>query len=58
LAAACEGVVGITEAQFWAPEDMGDIEAGGIHSKTLHTYALSFAEGMRSGRIVAPDGEP
>ena len=48
--------MGITEAQFRAPEDMG--EAGGIHSKTLHTYALSFAEGMRSGRVVAPDREP
>lgn len=57
LAAACEGVAGITPAQFRAllsPEDVADIEAGAIHRKTLGAYAMSFADGMRSGRIVAP----
>ena len=34
-------------------EDIKDIEAGGIHPKTLHAYAESFAEGLRSGRIAA-----
>ena len=37
-----------------SPEDIKDIEAGGgIHPKTLHAYAESFAEGFRSGRIAA-----
>ena len=55
LRTACEGVAGITPAQFrslLSPEDIDDIEAGGIHPKTLKAYALSFAEGMRSGRLV------
>ena len=55
LAAAYEGVAGIIPAQFQAllsPEDIADIEAGAIHTKTVHAYALSFAEGMRSGRLV------
>jgi hypothetical protein len=46
LRAACEGVAGITPAQFRAllsPEDIKDIEAGGIHPKTLRAFALSFA---------------
>jgi hypothetical protein len=56
LRAACEGVAGITPVQFrslLSPEDIADIEAGGIHPKTLHAYAESFAEGFRSGRIAA-----
>lgn len=56
LSAACEGVAGITPAQFRArlsPEDIMDVEAGAIHPKTLHAYAQSFAEGIRSGRIAA-----
>jgi hypothetical protein len=43
---ACDGVAGITPAQFRAllsPEDVADIEAGGIHPKILKAYALSFA---------------
>jgi hypothetical protein len=51
LAAACEGVAGITAVEFRAllsPEDIKDIEAGGIHPKTLRAYAKSFAEGIRS----------
>jgi hypothetical protein len=54
LKTACDGVAGITPGQFRAlmsPEDIDDIEAGGIHSKTLCAYARSFAEGIRSGRI-------
>ncbi|MGH7315688.1 MAG: hypothetical protein ACREJS_05440 [Candidatus Rokuibacteriota bacterium] len=46
LRAACEGVGGITPAQFRAllsPEDLDDIEGG----ETLRAYALSFA-----GRVV------
>jgi hypothetical protein len=35
-----------------SPEDINDIAAGAIHSKTLKVYALSLAEGMRSGRLV------
>jgi hypothetical protein len=56
LAAACVGVAGITLAQFRAllcSEDIADIEAGGIHPKTLHAYVESFAEELRSGRIAA-----
>ena len=56
LRAACDGVAGITPAQFRAllsPEDIDDIAAGAIHSKTLHGYTQSFAEGIRSGRIAA-----
>jgi hypothetical protein len=37
LRTACDGVAGITPAQFRAllsPEDIADIEAGGIHPKT------------------------
>jgi hypothetical protein len=49
-------VAGITPDVFrslLSPEDVGDIAAGTIHPKTLKAYALSFAEGMRSGRIAA-----
>ena len=56
LRTACEGLAGITPEQFRAllsPEDVADIEVGGIHPKTLHAYAESFAEGLRSGRIAA-----
>ena len=45
---------GITPAQFrslLSPEDVADIKAGGIHTKTLHAYALSFAAGIRSGGL-------
>jgi hypothetical protein len=52
---ACDGVAGITPAQFRAlmsPEDINDIAAGAIRSKTLQAYAESFAEGIRSGRLV------
>ena len=56
LRAYCVGVVGITPAQFRAlmsPENIDHIAAGAIHhSKTLKAYALSFAEGIRSGRLV------
>ena len=58
---ACDTSAGITPAQFGAllsPEDVQDITAGDIHPKTLKAYALSFAEGMRSGRIGVPGGEP
>lgn len=61
LAAACESVGGITKAQFQAllsPEDITDIAGGAIHRHTLRAYAESFADGMRSGRIVGPGGEP
>jgi hypothetical protein len=54
-------VTGITPAVFrslLSPEDMADIEHGGIHPKTLKAYARSFAEGLRSGRIGVPGGEP
>jgi hypothetical protein len=53
LRTACDGVAGITPAQFRAlmsPEDVADVEAGAIHPKTLKAYALAFAEGMGSGR--------
>ncbi len=52
---ACYGVAGITPAQLRAllsPEDIDDIAAGAIHPKTLHAYAQSFVEGIRSGRLV------
>lgn len=60
LTAACEGVDGITTAQFRSlldPEDVVDIEDGGLHPRTLRGYAESFAEGMRSGRIEVPEAE-
>ncbi|MGH8584657.1 MAG: hypothetical protein ACREWE_00180 [Gammaproteobacteria bacterium] len=60
LAAACEGVGGITPAQFRAllsPEDLDDIEGGDIGVETLKAYAASFAEGIRSGRITVLQGE-
>ena len=56
LRAACDGVEGITVEVFrslLSPEDIADLEAGAIQSKTLHAYALSFAEGIRSGRLVS-----
>ena len=59
LAAACEGVAGITQAQFRAllsHEDIADIEAGDIPVETLRGYAESCAEGIRSGRIVVREG--
>jgi hypothetical protein len=55
LRAACDGMAGITPARFRAllsPEDIADIEAGGIHPKTLHAYAESFADGIVSGGLV------
>jgi hypothetical protein len=57
IRAACDGVAGITPAQFWAllsHEDMADIAAGAIHPKTFKAYALSCAEGIRSARLVPP----
>jgi hypothetical protein len=57
LRTACDGVAGITPAQFRAlmsPADIDDIAAGAIHPKTLRGYAQLFAEGVRSGRIGAP----
>ena len=60
LAAACDGV-GITPEVFrslLSPEDLDDIAAGDIPVETLHAYALSFARGLRSGRIAGPSGEP
>jgi hypothetical protein len=62
LAGASEGVAGITVQVFrslLSPEDVADIEAGAIHSKTLYAYALSFAEGIRPGALLAPrEGAP
>jgi hypothetical protein len=55
LRASCEGVEGITPGVFrslLSPEDLDDIAAGAIHRKTLHAYAQSFAEGIRSERIA------
>jgi TubC N-terminal docking domain len=55
LRAACEDVGGITPEVFrslLSPEDLDDIEAGDIHPKTLKGFAGSFAEGIRSGRVV------
>lgn len=57
LAAACAGVEGITPEVFrslLSPEDLADIEAGDIRVETLRAYALSFAEGLCSGRIAVP----
>jgi hypothetical protein len=57
LRAACQSVAGISVDVFRAllsHEDVTDIAAGAIHSKTLRGYAQLFAEGMRSGRIGAP----
>jgi hypothetical protein len=48
-------VEGITPAQFrslLSPEDVADIEAGGVPHKALRAYAQSFAERIRSGRVV------
>lgn len=55
LARVCQGVEGITAAEFrslLSPEDIADIEASDIPVLTLHAYARSFAEGIRSGRVV------
>ena len=55
IRAACERVGGITPElcrSLLTPEDVADIEAGAIHPRTLRAHALSFAEGMRSGRLV------
>jgi hypothetical protein len=55
LRTACEGVAGITPAQLrslLSPEDINGIAAGAIHPKTLHAYAQTFVEGIRSGRLV------
>ena len=52
LRTACVDVAGITPGQLrslLSPEDIKDIQAGGIPVETLHAYALSFAEGRRSG---------
>jgi hypothetical protein len=54
-------VAGITPATFQAllsPEDLDDIAAGDIPVETLKAYALTFAEGLRSGRIGVPGGGP
>ena len=59
LRAACEGVAGITLAEFRAllsPEDITDVAAGAIHAKTLKGFAASFAEGIQSGRVVVLPG--
>jgi hypothetical protein len=59
IRAACERLGDITPEVFrslLSPEDVADIEAGGIHPKTLHAYGLAFAEGLRSGRIGTDDG--
>ena len=59
LTISCDGVAGITPALFRAlmsPEDIKDIAAGAVHSKTLRAYARSFAEGIRSGRVVVLPG--
>jgi hypothetical protein len=59
IRAACRGVAGINPEVFrslLSPEDIKDIEGGGIHPKTLAAYARSFAEGLRSGRIVVREG--
>jgi hypothetical protein len=49
-----------TESQsLLSPEDVADIAAGAIRSKTLCAHARSFAEGIRSGRtavLVVADG--
>ena len=55
LRTACEGLAGITPAQFRAllsPEDISGHRGRRHPPETLHAYAQSFAEGMRSGRIV------
>lgn len=60
-ALAAASVAGITPAQFGAmlsSEDLDDVEAGAIPVETLRAYAESFADGIRSGRIVVPRGEP
>ncbi|MGH8577107.1 MAG: hypothetical protein ACREXJ_09380 [Gammaproteobacteria bacterium] len=55
LAGACDGMTGITAAEMrslLSPEDIADIDGGEIPAApTLRTYAQSFAEGIRSGRI-------
>ena len=54
LRAACEGVEGITPEVFrslLSPEDLADIEGGGIRVPTLNAFAASFAEGIRTGRV-------
>ena len=55
LAAACEGVAGITAAQFRAllsPEDVEHIAGGDIPIETLRAYAASMGEGGRSERLA------
>jgi hypothetical protein len=55
LCAACDGVPGITPAQFrglLSAEDVADIEGGDIPAETLRAYAQSFVEGISSGRLV------
>jgi hypothetical protein len=54
IRAACERVEGITAEVFrslLSPEDVADIEAGGIHPKTLHAYGLAFAVLGRGGSV-------
>ena len=54
LVEACQGVEGIDAATFRAllsPVDVEDIEGGHIPAHTLNAYAMSFAEGIRTGRI-------
>jgi hypothetical protein len=55
LRSACDGMEGITVEVFrslLSPEDINGIAAGAIHPKTLHAYAQTFVEGIRSGRLV------
>ncbi len=59
LAAACEGVAGITVVQLrslLSREDITDIEAGRYPIEDLRAYARSFVEGIRSGRITVLPG--
>jgi hypothetical protein len=56
ICASCNDVEGVTAEVFRSllcPEDVADIQGSAIHPKTLKAYALSFSEGIRSGRIAA-----
>jgi hypothetical protein len=55
LESACEALEGLTPEVFrslLSREDIADIEAGDIPVETLRAYAMSFAEGIREGRIT------
>ena len=61
LRAACDGVAGITPAQFQAllsPEDIDDIAAGAIHSKTLQRLHPVIRRGdtVRADRGTSGEG--